>query len=1167
MTSAIIMLWKFSFPLFVGVLSATTLASLPCASVDVVIVLDTASGINSSAFTTMLEELAALDSLLNDTAHRLALITTRPAHVAVDWQAVGSNTSALFATLQRIEQFKSGLRLSPALDLVSNYLLSDDNPAWGNNSRLHLLLLLNGPMSDSVTANDRLKAIQSQHGDVVITAYAAVDTVRLQAQLLTSQRSTDQAWVSMPTAISLSQRVRASANCISQLNPCAYNLLEPLSGSNPLVFNGTVMFTGQTHLNVITQLPSLASPFSLSFDLTLPAATSGYLIAKMTQSGTRYWSVYLSTETRQLTWFYQTLDGSGRSIHAPANLLLDGQPHRLELKAHQANLTIQIDETTVLESSVQGQLKDCKMGVDKDCLLWLGQRSSTAGPIFGLAFNATMAVFTQCSSITNNISATGAAANITTTTTQAPTVPQLVKGSCINRCLTGLIAGGECFCDEACHLVGDCCSDFNQLCVATTTTRSTTISPTTSRPSRSTTAPTSSSAALVTTTAVDNSCQGRCAIGISRDLSCYCESSCRQAKDCCADAEDLCLEPTTTLSTSSHSTTISVVTSTTTASTTPPPCVERQNHCHTCTNNRCSQCRDQHYLFNGFCLSTCPEGFTNRGIGNFNRDCVAATTTTAPTTVSCAPGVASCVFCTATGAECLVCADERYLHNGQCLVACPTGYVADGTGFYSRKCLLPPSFVSPSDYTLMYQGRTVHNTHQGAAYLRFTTALDSTAQVFSSELSLELCALLCSSLPSCLGLFIWTKDHNQEQWCAGLSDLGRDGGTSTNLDSYSLTKSAPLTSTTTAPTTTSAPTTPSALTSASTTSTPVVTTSSLATSTTMTTTTAGATTILCTSGCDRCNPNGDCLQCLHPLLLSNGVCVTLCPPKTTIAVVSHVLQCSPTTLPSPSPPPSLPIPKSYQCIAGKTSFDGSPCRCRDPNCLLCLIDTAFATGSKCLVCTNSYYLIALGQCTITCSLNVPDQTAPNGRKCIAQAPPTSPPVGPTLVDFCTNGRQANGEACQCLTNCLSCVIMSDGARPCQTCSGFALLHMSSCVSECPEQTEAGLSLRTVQRMDGIGGLCQPIVPTTTTPKPTSSPPSTTVATNPECYGRTLLGGNSTKACTCGGSCYWCQVDDRGANVRCLECYNSTYLFQGACVSHCNSGLEPTGDNDRGRVCS
>jgi hypothetical protein len=263
-----------------------------------------------------------------------------------------------------------------------------------------------------------------------------------------------------------------------------------------------------------------------------------------------------------------------------------------------------------------------------------------------------------------------------------------------------------------------------------------------------------------------------------------------------------------------------------------------------------------------------------------------------------------------------------------------------------------------------------------------------------------------------------------------------------------------------------------------------------------------------------------------------------------------VLQCS-----IPAPPPTLPstVPASYECVAGRTSFDNTACGCHDPNCLMCRVNRALLNGSRCLVCTNSYYLTALGQCASTCSLSVQGQTAPNGRKCIAQAPSSTPP---TVLGFCTNGRQGDGNTCQCLTNCLSCAIMSDQSRPCQTCTGFAFLHANSCVATCPSESTGGLQLRAVARSDGIGGLCRAITsavatsqaPSTTTQVAQSSGPSV-----PECYGRTLRNANSTGLCSCGNSCYWCQVDAQGTNVGCLECYNSTYLHQGACVSHCNSG--------------
>ena len=295
-------------------------------------------------------------SLMTMLPFSLAIITSRPSHLVVGWREDRNTTLA--ASLGDVRQFSSGLHLSPALQLVSSFLLNVNNPSLRNNSQLHLLLLLNGAMSDVVASNTQLKTIRSQHDDVVVTAISTTEAARMQAQLLASSGESDVAQIVNASALSaatMAERVLASANCSELQDPCAYNLLAPSSGARPTTVSSTFVFTGMSRLEVQTPLPVLTAPFTLSFDLTLPAATAGYLVAKMTRVGTRYWSVYLSTETKQLTWFYQISGGTGRSLHAPAALLLDGRPHRLQLEARNGNMTIRVDNTIVLASTMLGE--------------------------------------------------------------------------------------------------------------------------------------------------------------------------------------------------------------------------------------------------------------------------------------------------------------------------------------------------------------------------------------------------------------------------------------------------------------------------------------------------------------------------------------------------------------------------------------------------------------------------------------------------------------------------------------------------------------------------------------------------------------------------------------------------------------------------------------------
>ena len=48
--------------------------------------------------------------------------------------------------------------------------------------------------------------------------------------------------------------------------------------------------------------------------------------------------------------------------------------------------------------------------------------------------------------------------------TQCVTYVAVVAGTCKDRCYSGSGQGG-CYCDSACTLYNDCCSDFDSLCL------------------------------------------------------------------------------------------------------------------------------------------------------------------------------------------------------------------------------------------------------------------------------------------------------------------------------------------------------------------------------------------------------------------------------------------------------------------------------------------------------------------------------------------------------------------------------------------------------------------------------------------------------------------------------------------------------------------------------
>ena len=126
-------------------------------------------------------------------------------------------------------------------------------------------------------------------------------------------------------------------------------------------------------------------------------------------------------------------------------------------------------------------------------------------------------------------------------------------------------------------------------------------------------------------------------------------------------------------------------------------CVERgSGFCHRCNQDStaCTLCRDRRYLYNGVCLDDCPGTTTPQGRGNFQRQCLTVTPTappSAPETDLCATRrqdrSSHCNACNDDSTACTQCREQHYLHQGQCIAACPAGFAGLGIGRFNRVCL------------------------------------------------------------------------------------------------------------------------------------------------------------------------------------------------------------------------------------------------------------------------------------------------------------------------------------------------------------------------------------------------------------------------------------------------------------------------------------------------
>jgi hypothetical protein len=137
-------------------------------------------------------------------------------------------------------------------------------------------------------------------------------------------------------------------------------------------------------------------------------------------------------------------------------------------------------------------------------------------------------------------------------------------------------------------------------------------------------------------------------------------------------ADDTTQSQMTTIATAD--TTKETVVGTSTAPESEVPCTDKKANCHTCGDRGCAVCYNQFYLHEGVCLEVCPSGLDPKGHGNFNRKCV-----------RCADNTDNCHRC--IGSSCGLCYNAHFLHEGQCLSKCPFGLNPKGQGNFNKKCV------------------------------------------------------------------------------------------------------------------------------------------------------------------------------------------------------------------------------------------------------------------------------------------------------------------------------------------------------------------------------------------------------------------------------------------------------------------------------------------------
>ena len=120
-----------------------------------------------------------------------------------------------------------------------------------------------------------------------------------------------------------------------------------------------------------------------------------------------------------------------------------------------------------------------------------------------------------------------------------------------------------------------------------------------------------------------------------------------------------------------------------------PLCQSGRDNCNTCSGDQCVLCYNSKKLFDGECLDECPEGFAETGRGSFGRGCREV--------LACEPGFNNCNTCSDDNEQCEICYNAKYLLNGTCVDACPSGFDAVGRGNFGRECVIAPPCVQGRD--------------------------------------------------------------------------------------------------------------------------------------------------------------------------------------------------------------------------------------------------------------------------------------------------------------------------------------------------------------------------------------------------------------------------------------------------------------------------------------
>lgn len=191
--------------------------------------------------------------------------------------------------------------------------------------------------------------------------------------------------------------------------PLELDMLAPGNHDSGAPFSsalGAYTFNGIDQGLLVSQPDALAlggaaagTDFSVSVVFRAVAGSSGYVFAKSTLAGSRFYSLFLSATRGNTAFYYRTADSASLRRVDFAVALNDGRAHQvlmrvtggvnIELRIRSEGQSPDTSPTTVA-AVLAGAVDDCGAAPTTDCRLYVGQRSGPAGFFDGAVYSAVL---------------------------------------------------------------------------------------------------------------------------------------------------------------------------------------------------------------------------------------------------------------------------------------------------------------------------------------------------------------------------------------------------------------------------------------------------------------------------------------------------------------------------------------------------------------------------------------------------------------------------------------------------------------------------------------------------------------------------------------------------------------------------------------------------------